>query len=157
MVQVQMLIISSALIIPTSSIGYVSIHKIYKMPQASITKPTNPYQETLDETTPVAPIIGPFLLLLSILTLGKVYISISISRPSNLLYNLQLYTQEPLLISRVSRVYNTGNGCVYKPFVRPQFGQDKDAGSVNGSCYMSYHVAAYLGITILASVSVLDS
>lgn len=105
----------------------------------------------------MAPIIGPFLLLLSILTLGKVYISISISRPSNLLYNLQLYTQEPLLISRVSRVYNTGNGCVYKPFVRPQSGQDKDAGSVNGSCYMSYHVAAYLGINILASVSVLDS
>jgi hypothetical protein len=152
-----MLIISSALIIPTSSIGYVSIHNIYKMPQASITKPTNPYQETLDETAPVAPIIGPFLLLLSILTLGKVYIFISISGPSNLLYNLQLYTQEPLLISRVSRVYDTGNGCVYKPFVRPQSGQDKDAGSVNGSCYMSYHVAAYLGIAILASVSVLDS
>lgn len=47
-------------------------------------------------------------------------------------------------------MYDTGNGCVYMPFVRRQSGQDKYAGSVNGSCYMSYHAAAYLGIAILA-------
>lgn len=81
---------------------------------------TNPYQEALDETTPVAPAIGPFLLLLSIW--GKcihIHIHIQAEQITVQLTVVYLYTQGHILISRVSRVCNTGNGCVYKPFVRP--------------------------------------
>ncbi|CAP97888.1 hypothetical protein PCH_Pc22g06000 [Penicillium rubens Wisconsin 54-1255] len=75
----------------------------------------NPLLEILDEKTPAAPVIGPFLFHLSICA-GESDYPYPVQTSYCIQHNLQ--NTPGTLMSRVSRVYDTGNGCVYKPFVR---------------------------------------